>query len=59
MVCLADGSYGKLVLSEPGGSAPTVTVRAEHPGQATLAEVELGRSRVTLARFRDQRRHLG
>jgi hypothetical protein len=51
VVCLADGAYGKLVLSEPGGTAPQVTVRAEHPGRATLAEVELGRSRVTLARF--------
>lgn len=48
VICLADGSYGKLVLT--GGSGQ-VTVRAAHRGRATLTEVDLGRSRLTLARF--------
>jgi len=51
VVCLADGTYGSLVLEDAGTSAPRVTVRAEHRGKATIAAVELGRSRVTLGRF--------
>ena len=34
VVCLADGSYGRLSLSA-SKSAPGVVVRAEHPGLAT------------------------
>ncbi|HET9197658.1 MAG TPA: right-handed parallel beta-helix repeat-containing protein [Solirubrobacterales bacterium] len=51
VVCLADGTYGDLVL-DGGGSAPApLTVRAEHPGRAILAAADLGRSKLTLARF--------
>lgn len=48
-ICLADGSYEKLILAGAGEGA--VTVRAENPGRATLAGADLGRSRLTLARF--------
>lgn len=48
VICLASGSYGDLTLNE--GSS-RVTVRAAKPGRATLAEVDIGRSRLTLARF--------
>ncbi|HEU5252488.1 MAG TPA: right-handed parallel beta-helix repeat-containing protein [Solirubrobacterales bacterium] len=51
VVCLADGSYGKLEVGSEGRAAPRVTVRAEHPGKATLAGADLARSRLTLARF--------
>jgi hypothetical protein len=51
VVCLANGAYGKLELDDAGTAPPRVTVRAEHPGKATLAGAELGRSKVTLARF--------
>jgi hypothetical protein len=51
VVCLANGSYGKLALSDDGTGLARVTVRAAHPGKATLAGAELGRSKVTLARF--------
>jgi hypothetical protein len=51
VVCLADGSYGKLELGNAGTGPPRVTVRAAHPGKATLEGAELGRSKVTLARF--------
>jgi hypothetical protein len=50
VICLADGSYGRLALNGDRG-APWVTVRAENPGRATLAAADLGRSRLTLARF--------
>lgn len=51
VVCLADGSYGKLELARTAGRPVAVTVRAEHPGKATLEGADLGRSNVTLARF--------
>jgi hypothetical protein len=51
VVCLADGEYGELEISGEGGTAPRVTVRAEHPGKAVLAQADLGRSKLTLARF--------
>ena len=51
VLCLADGRYGKLYLARGDDSAGRVTVRAAHPGDATLAGADLGRSRVTLARF--------
>lgn len=50
VICLADGSYGKLELRGAASPAPA-TVRAEHPGGATLAGADLGRSRLTVARF--------
>lgn len=50
-VCLANGSYGKLELGDAGTGPPRVTVRAAHPGKASLEGAELGRSKVTLARF--------
>jgi Bacterial Ig domain/Bacterial Ig-like domain len=49
-VCLADGTYGKLSLSATKQS-PGVTVRAEHPGQATIAGASLQGSYLTLAQF--------
>lgn len=51
VVCLANGSYGKLELSAAGAPA-RVIVRAEHPGEATIAGADLGRSKLTLARFK-------
>jgi len=51
VICLSDGSYGKLAVRSASRAAGRVTVRAEHPGRATLAGADLGRSRLTLARF--------
>jgi hypothetical protein len=45
-VCLADGSYGALSFTGPG------TVRAEHPGAATLTKATLNGTGATLARFK-------
>ena len=50
-VCLADGTYGKLTLNA-SKAAPGVTVRAEHPGQATIAGASLDGSYLTIAQFR-------
>jgi hypothetical protein len=50
VVCLANGSYDKLELAA-AASPPRVTVRAEHPGDATIAGADIGRSKLTLARF--------
>jgi hypothetical protein len=47
-VCLADGTYAKLALT---GSKP-VTVRAEHPGQATVAGFVLSGADITTSQFR-------
>jgi hypothetical protein len=50
VVCVGDGSYGKLVLNAdavPEG----VTVRAEHPGEATIAGASISGSHLTVARF--------
>jgi Big-like domain-containing protein/parallel beta helix pectate lyase-like protein len=49
-VCLPDGSYGKLSLSA-SKAAPGVTVRAEHPGGATIDGASLDGSYLTLAQF--------
>jgi hypothetical protein len=49
-VCLADGIYGKLTLNA-SKAAPGVTVRAEHPGQASIAGAALSGSDLTLAQF--------
>jgi len=51
VICLAGGTYGKLVLGDAGSGPPRVTVRAEKPGKTTLDGAELGRSKVILARF--------
>jgi hypothetical protein len=50
VICLSDGSYGQLTLSA-SKAAPGVTVRAEHPGQATISGASLQGSNLTLARF--------
>jgi len=50
VICLADGSYGDLEL-EGGDAQGWITVRAEHPGRATLGVVDIGRSRLKLSRF--------
>jgi hypothetical protein len=50
-VCLTDGTYGKLTLNA-NKQAPGVTVRAEHPGQATLAGATLSGSYLEIAQFR-------
>ena len=49
VVCLADGSYGEADLSaSPGGR---VTLRAEHPGAATIAGATMAGRNLTLERF--------
>ncbi len=50
VVCLANGSYGKVTLSA-SKAAPGVTLRAQNPGQATLEGATVGGSHLTLARF--------
>jgi hypothetical protein len=50
VVCLTDGTYGKVTLSATK-AAPGVTLRAEHPGQATIAGASMTGARLTLARF--------
>jgi hypothetical protein len=49
VVCLADGSYGEANLS--ASPAGRVTLRAEHPGEATIAGASLDGSNLTLERF--------
>ena len=49
VVCLADGSYGAATLSASAGVR--VTMRAENPGQATLAGAILDGEDLTLERF--------
>jgi hypothetical protein len=50
-ICLTDGTYGKLTLNA-NKQAPGVTVRAEHPGQATIAGASVNGSYLTVAQFR-------
>jgi hypothetical protein len=50
VVCLADGSYGKVTL-EATKAKPGVTLRAAHPGAATIAGASLQGENLTLARF--------
>ncbi len=50
VVCLADGSYGRVTLSATK-AAPGVTLRAQNPGQATIEGATVGGSHLTLARF--------
>jgi hypothetical protein len=49
-ICLSDGKYGKLTL-DSGDRSAEVTVRAEHPGKATIAGASLAGENLTLARF--------
>ena len=53
VVCLADGSYGRLSLNA-SKSAPGVTVQAADPGAATIAGATMAGSYITLAQFRVQ-----
>jgi hypothetical protein len=50
-ICLSDGTYGELTL-DADKSNPGVTVRAEHPGKATIAGAALTGSHLTIAQFR-------
>jgi hypothetical protein len=50
VICLGNGHYGKLELSAEK-RAPGVTIRAAHPGQATIDGAELSGSNLKLARF--------
>src|SRR5437867_970267 len=50
-ICLTDGTYGKLTLNA-NKQPPGVTVRAEHPGQATIEGASLSGSYLTVAQFR-------
>jgi len=50
VVCLRDGEYGEVSL-RGDKSSPGVTLRAAHPGQATLAGADLDGSFLALARF--------
>jgi hypothetical protein len=50
VVCLADGSYGKVSLSATK-AAPGVSLRAATPGGATIAGATLAGSNLTIARF--------
>lgn len=49
VVCLAEGSYGRLSLS--ASKAGAVVVRAEHAGRASIAGASLSGRWLTLARF--------
>jgi Bacterial Ig domain/PKD domain len=51
VICLADGTYAQLTLTA-SKAAPGVTIRAEHPGKATLAGATLDGSYLTVAQFR-------
>jgi hypothetical protein len=50
VVCLANGSYGKVSL-EATKAEPGVTLRAANPGGATIAGASLKGSNLTIARF--------
>jgi hypothetical protein len=50
VICLANGSYGKLTLSA-SKTKPGVIVQAQNPGQATIAGASMSGSYLTLARF--------
>lgn len=49
-ICVGDGSYGELELEGSAGR-PSVIVRAEHPGRATIAGAQLAGSHITLSDF--------
>jgi hypothetical protein len=50
VICLANGSYGKLTLSA-AKAKPGVIVEAQNPGQATIDGASMSGSYLTLARF--------
>jgi thrombospondin type 3 repeat protein len=50
VVCMADGSYGRVTLNA-AKSSPGVTLRAQNPGGATIAGASVTGSYVTVARF--------
>jgi hypothetical protein len=50
VVCLANGSYGKVSL-EATKAEPGVTLRAANPGGATVAGISLQGKNLTVARF--------
>jgi hypothetical protein len=50
VVCLADGNYSQVAL-EATKAEPGVTLRAEHPGKATIAGATLAGANLTIARF--------
>ncbi len=50
-ICLANGSFGDLEL-DADSSGRGVTVRAAHPGEATLASADLSGSHLSLAQFK-------
>ena len=50
VVCLADGSYAKVNL-EATKAKPGVTLRAAHPGAATIAGASIQGENLTLSRF--------
>ncbi len=50
VVCLADGSYGKVTLNATK-AAPGVTLKAANPGSTTIAGASIQGTNLTLARF--------
>ena len=50
VICLANGSYGRLSLRARKGS--TVTLRARHPGRATIHGANLAGRHLALTRFK-------
>jgi hypothetical protein len=50
VICLADGSYGSMTLTGPGTG--DVVVQAQHPGGATLGELTLRGSHLTVSSMR-------
>jgi hypothetical protein len=50
VICLRNGSYGELEL-EGNGSGQDVTVRAEHPGEASIGGADLSGAHLALADF--------
>jgi hypothetical protein len=51
VVCLRDGEFGQLAL-KASKTRPGVTLRAEHPGKASLDGVSMDGKNLTVARFR-------
>jgi hypothetical protein len=49
VICLADGSYGALTLT--ASKSAEVTLQAQHPGLASLGDVDLSGSHLALERF--------
>jgi len=50
VVCMADGTYGRIALNATKAS-PGVTLRAQNPGGATIAGASVTGSYLTVARF--------